>query len=40
MCILFVHTLLKVFSHYDLSVLSMTDGFHQFFWIESGWSLV
>ena len=34
MCILFVYTLLKVVSYYDLSVLSMSVmGFHKKVWI-------
>ena len=38
MCILSVHTLLKVVGYYDLCVLSMSVmGFQKKVWIEGGW---
>ena len=38
MCILFVFTLLKVISYYDLSVPSMSMmGFQKMVWIGGGW---
>ena len=38
MCILFVYTLLKVVSYYDLSVLSMSVmGFQKKVWMGDGW---
>ena len=38
MCILSVHTLLKVVGYYDLSVLSMSVmGFQKKVWMGGGW---
>ena len=37
MCILFVYTLLKVVSYYDLSVLSMSVVFPKKVWMGGGW---